>query len=503
MPQRVAFCSPEETLIGPTEMVHKDDIVVWFSRQPSHQRLDVLCTLVSICLPFELRFVNTCVDFLSKKDAPSTRDVEILAGIEKSCLQLAEVNLHDESSRKKLIWTLTLLHAGNRIVAHTIYRILCNTCADLKVSGPESSLESNQELHLIFTMVLHHPSFTYEEKVKLGEIYLCMQSRLPGRRAGADTASPLPNSYQSPSVSPSPKPQTVQASNGPLETSDRCPNTSNRKSYQNGRGYHHHNHHQHNRTSQESSGNAPRNGSVSGYDLITIKLKEQMGNCILPKAWQAFSNYTPAELMNLTDKQLHDSGLNPKFITRLKKLLHNQCNQKSNGGISQNGGGELSSVTRKKENAAEQHPQPFHAVKPATTTTNPRSAMVKTCMGPPNVQPAFNNSARPAAAESPQEQPTSRAGSSSSTGSSSLETCSPPSSPTESSIHRGENRKHFASAAHTAMHMPQAIVLAGIFQRKSSCFWFFCRIELLTIGRISDMISSNCVIFYRKSNENK
>ena len=318
-------------------MVHKDEIVVWFSRQPSHQRLDVLCTLASICLPFELRFVNTYVDFLSKKDVPSARDVEILAGIEKSCLQLSEVlDLHDESSRKKLIWTLTLLHAGNRIVAHTIYRILCSTCADLKVS--DQSVESNQELHLIFTMVLHHPSFTYEEKVKLGEIYLCMQSRLP-------PVSPVP-------ASPSPKPQI-----------------ENRKSSQNGRAFHHH--HQHNRTSQETSGGVPgaKNGSVTAYELITIKLKEQFGkDKLLPKAWQTFGNCTSAELMNLTDKQLQDSGLHPKFITRLKKLLHNQCNQKSTS----NGVSESSESVVK--NAAERHPQPFQPIKSTVTTSNPRSA---------------------------------------------------------------------------------------------------------------------------------
>lgn len=103
-------------------VLRKEEIVVWFSRQPSHQRLDVLCTLASICLPFEVRFINTCVDFLAKRIASaSARDAEILAALEKSCCpQPGEVvDLQEEAARRKLIWTLSLLHSNNRMVAHT------------------------------------------------------------------------------------------------------------------------------------------------------------------------------------------------------------------------------------------------------------------------------------------------------------------------------------------------------------------------------------------------
>ena len=109
---------------------------------------------------------------------------------------------------RKLILALTLLHAGNRIVAHTIYRILCSTCSDLKMFGPDITIESSLELNLIFTMALHHPSFTFEEKVKLGDIYLCMQSRLPGLRPTSDSVSPIPTS--TPSLQPQSSPQISQ-----------------------------------------------------------------------------------------------------------------------------------------------------------------------------------------------------------------------------------------------------------------------------------------------------
>ena len=103
-------------------VLRKEEIVLWFSRQPSHQRLDVLCTLASICLPFELRFLNTCVDFLAKRiGSTSARDAEILAALEKTCCpQPGEVvDLQEEAARRKLIWTLSLLHSSNRMVAHT------------------------------------------------------------------------------------------------------------------------------------------------------------------------------------------------------------------------------------------------------------------------------------------------------------------------------------------------------------------------------------------------
>lgn len=425
--------------------MRKEEIVVWFSRQPSHQRLDVLCTLASICLPLELRFLNTCVDFLTRNKTPSARDAEILAALEKNCLQLNEVDLHEEGSRRKLILALTLLHAGNRIVANTIYRILCSTFSDLKVFGPDITIESSLELNLIFTMALHHPSFTYEEKDKLGDIYLCMQSRLPGLRPISDSVSPAPASTPSPQPQSSPPDISDRSlNNGSNSSSSSSSNTSTNSSSSNSRIKTV----QNDRPTIRRNRNSPKSNGSLMVDSVTTQLKEQLGKDRLPKCWKQFEHLNPSELMNCSDQEFLSCGLNSNFISNLRKVL-NQYHHKPNGLVIPS---EETKVVQQVNNKS-------------TTSTASRPNMVKTCMGPPNVQPAFNNSQRLPATSTdhqqlqhhhhhPQQQfhqhqlldpPTSRAGSSSSSGSSSLETCSPPSSPTDSTstAQKDNHRKHY------------------------------------------------------------
>ena len=462
-------------------MVRKEEIFVCFSSMASHQRLDVICTLANLCLPFELRFLNTCVDFLSKINSPSAKDTEILASIEKNCLQLADVDIHDNSSRKKLIWALTLLHAGNRIVAHTIYRILYNTCSDLKEFGlREITQELSQELHLIFTLVRHHPSFTYDEKVKLEEIYLCMQSRLPGMRPVSPVASPSPTlqhqlQYQQQQLQYQPQQQQSQSSSPDNSERSLSNGSSGRsKTTQNDRAHRQ-------RNSAKVNGKSGSNGFVNGstgttgtlMESVTAQLKEQLGkdtNGRLPKAWKHFENLSATELALYSDQELYNHDLPPPFVTQLRKVLnnlhyqhhnHQHHHNKSNNGL-------LMPCTDDREKTI----VVAKPVNPKAITINPmpapRTSLVKTCMGPPNVQPAFNNTQRnnsttstaaPATASplvSPQvtteqqqqsEPPfSSRASSSSSSGSSSLDPSSPPSSPTDSS-NQSNNTSHVRTGA--------------------------------------------------------
>ena len=440
-------------------MVRKEEIYGWFSRQPSHQRLDVLCTLASICLPLELRFLNTCVDFLARNKTPSARDAEILAVLEKNCLQLNEVDLHDEGSRRKLILALTLLHAGNRIVANTIYRILCNTFSDMNMFGPDITFESSLELNLIFTMALHHPSFTFEEKDKLGDIYLCMQSRLPGLRPTSDRVSPVPASTPSPQPQSSPPDISERSLNNGSNSSSSSSSSSNSSSNNSSNNSSRNKTKQNERPAIRRSRSSPKSNGSAMVDPFTTQLKEQLGKELLPKAWRQFEHLNPAELIKCSDREFLSAGLNLNFISQLRKVL-NQYHHKSNGLV----------IPNEETKVAQQ-------VNKSTTSTASRPSLVKTCMGPPNVQPAFKNSQRITTAttdheqsqsqlqnhhhhhhhhhlQQPQQQqihqqqldpPTSRAGSSSSSGSSSLETCSPPSSPTDSSstAQRDSHRKHY------------------------------------------------------------
>ena len=112
-------------------------------------------------------------------------------------------------------------------------------------------------------------------------------------------------------------------------------------------------------------------------DSVTTHLKEQLGKDRLPKCWKQFEHLNPAELMKYSDQEFLNYGLNSNFISQLRKVL-NQYHHKSNGLVIPNE--ETKSVQQVNNKS--------------TTSTASRSNMVKTCMGPPNVQPAFNNSQR-------------------------------------------------------------------------------------------------------------
>lgn len=397
-------------------MVRQDDVVLWFSRQQSHQRLDVLCKLASICVPLELRFVHTYVDFLVRKSAPPPRDCELLAQYEKICHPLTDIDLHQEDSRRKLVFTLMMLSSTNRPVASSIYRILYDSCSNWNTFGLDITIETCLELCLIFTMALHHPAFTFDERMNLGKIYstLSKQYAMWSILEGVSPSTPSPQ----PQHSPPEERCLVNGSTGSTSSSSSSSVSNHRsKSVQNDRSLRHRHR------------NSPKTNGSNAIDSITNQLKDLLGDERFPKGWRHFEKYSPSELMACSDQEFHRCGLSSNFISHLRKVLSSQSmsNHSVNNHSSQKTNGLL--IT------ADEHTKHMPLNKPVRP--------VKTCMGPPNVQPAFNNSHRINEQQKqppPVDQSVSR--SSSSSGSSS-DACSPPSSPTDSSTlaHRVESQR--------------------------------------------------------------
>ena len=60
-------------------MVRREEVVDWFHKLNGADRLDIMCTLLDICLPFELRFLGTYMENLGRKDFHHLRDADYRA----------------------------------------------------------------------------------------------------------------------------------------------------------------------------------------------------------------------------------------------------------------------------------------------------------------------------------------------------------------------------------------------------------------------------------------
>lgn len=156
-------------------MVYKDEVCMWFKNNESHRRLELLSCLLNMCLPFELRFIRTCVEDLGKRD-DLLRDFDLKANNSHEISQLGKIL--DERTRSKFVVYVALLEANNQTCSKILFETLSNA-QEIPNSALSNNLADNinyiKEMLLIYTMVLHHPAFTFEEKRVIGERFKSLQ----------------------------------------------------------------------------------------------------------------------------------------------------------------------------------------------------------------------------------------------------------------------------------------------------------------------------------------
>lgn len=161
------MCSP------PSIMVCKEEIINWFKELESYKRIDTMCTLLNMCLPFELRFLGTCLEELGRRDAQELRGVELrvnnpqeFASDIQSCYtgELTELKV-----RRRMALYLALLRATfNRNCINDLFKTLDQWGErDFTKFADGDPL---QEVLLVYTMATNHPIFTFEQRLKCGEI---------------------------------------------------------------------------------------------------------------------------------------------------------------------------------------------------------------------------------------------------------------------------------------------------------------------------------------------
>lgn len=153
-------------------MVCKEEVVHWFQGLESYKRIDTMCKLLTMCVPFELRFLGTCMEELGTLDSKDLRTTELRYNNSNELAQeLASAKLYDPSDKKvrrKMALYFALIRVCSPPCANELFNIIYTWSNDEYLEQAEG--EPLQELLLVYTMAANHPVFSFEQRMKCGEI---------------------------------------------------------------------------------------------------------------------------------------------------------------------------------------------------------------------------------------------------------------------------------------------------------------------------------------------
>jgi len=154
-------------------MICKEELIFWFKNLESYKRIDIMCSLLNLCLPFELRFLGTCLEELGRRDAQDLRGVELRVNSPQEFVNdvgsFQSGQPTDMKIRRKMALYLALMRACNRTCVSELFKTL-DRWGDRDYSK-FSDGDPLQELLLVYTMATNHPVFSFEQRRKCGDIY--------------------------------------------------------------------------------------------------------------------------------------------------------------------------------------------------------------------------------------------------------------------------------------------------------------------------------------------
>ncbi|XP_077284663.1 uncharacterized protein LOC143910173 isoform X2 [Arctopsyche grandis] len=182
-------------------MVCKEDVLTWFKELESYKRIDAMCSLLNMCLPFELRFVGTYVEELGKRDFQELRGAELRANNPTELAHDVAAAAQDPRAPRKMALYVSLLRSCNTACAATLYAVLVGLERAGLLAGLRAGNDPLEELLLLYSMALHHPAFTFDQRSHFGDILDRLKLEEARHRQPAPPLPPLPSA---PSPSPTP-----------------------------------------------------------------------------------------------------------------------------------------------------------------------------------------------------------------------------------------------------------------------------------------------------------
>ena len=157
----------------------QEDVCIWFKNLESHSRIELICTLFDKCVPLELRFLGTYLEYYAGKHYTHLQKFEKDANNNENSNNLN--NLFDRQTRRLLCIFLALLHSHNRLAATKLYEVLksfkqtetpvqkIDTEKDTTPEKMEKSISLENEIRLLLTMASYHPAFEFLQRKTMRE----------------------------------------------------------------------------------------------------------------------------------------------------------------------------------------------------------------------------------------------------------------------------------------------------------------------------------------------
>ena len=175
-------------------MIVKEDLVTWFQKLESYRRIDIMCTLLNLCLPFELRFLGTCLEELGRRDDQVLRGIELRVNNPQEFandvgpFQTGQPT--DYKVRRMMALYLGLMRACNRTGVNELFKTL-DRWGERDYSK-FSDGDPLQELLLVYTMATNHPVFSFDQRHRCGEVFSKItSSKLHLNQQSPVTTSPI------------------------------------------------------------------------------------------------------------------------------------------------------------------------------------------------------------------------------------------------------------------------------------------------------------------------
>ena len=155
-----------------------DRICRWFMSASSSERVELLCSLLQICLPQELWFLGACIEDRGRKDASQLlleEEKKSNSITEYENMSIAESDFFDSVFLKRMITHLSLLKSSNSKCADRLFTFIVKIHKKLISSGNELKILndiSKDDLLLLFTLSAFHPAFIFKQRLFLSSILI-------------------------------------------------------------------------------------------------------------------------------------------------------------------------------------------------------------------------------------------------------------------------------------------------------------------------------------------
>ena len=155
-------------------MVCKEDVLTWFKDLECYKRIDVMHDLLNMCLPYEIRFIGTCVEEMGKQNYQELcGHTSVVNDPEKLAKDgVISPGLLDETARSRVVLYLSLLSSKNYSSANWIFNRFRTELEECINRGNVKDDSVQSELLLLLTIGLHHPAFTFYHKTNFARLVL-------------------------------------------------------------------------------------------------------------------------------------------------------------------------------------------------------------------------------------------------------------------------------------------------------------------------------------------